>query len=259
MVKGFVDSRYNRQTLVPLFGHRGQDRLARSSVVVVGAGGVKSSLLFTLVAAGVGRVRIIDFDRVELSNLNRQILYNNSDIGEYKSIAAARKLIDINPEINIEPIVDRLDNSNFDFLLEGFSLIFEGGESADDRRQFNRKCLEHGWPYVHASAQYNYSYIFPVVPKVSGCFECMFDDLPVAEAGPVPVLGTATLMAGSLAASESIAYLVRGTFPSAGKLVLHDNWINRAILLDASQRQGCLACNCGPTPEDHDFQKNGEA
>ena len=242
MVNNFVDSRYNRQTLVPLFGQNGQECLAQCSVVVVGAGGVKSSLLLTLAAAGVGRLRIIDFDRVELSNLNRQILYDYGDIGEYKSLAAARRLRAINPEIEIEPVVERLGSSNFENLLGGFSLILEGGDSIESRKNFNKTCIDLNWSYLHASAQYNYSYILPVVPGTTACFECMFSDLPFSESGPVPVIGTATLMAGSLAASESISYLLHGAFPSAGKFVLHDNWINRTFSLSASRQENCLAC-----------------
>jgi adenylyltransferase/sulfurtransferase len=242
MAECFQDTRYNRQMMVPLFGEKGQASLSSSSIVIVGAGGVKSSLLYSLVAAGVGRIRIIDFDKVELSNLNRQILYQESDIGEYKSVAAARRLSALNSEIEIEAVVDQVSSLNFDELLDGFDLIFEGGDSGEARKEFNINCVKRNWSYIHASAQFNYSYIISVIPKVTGCFDCVFRDLPVGHKGPVPVIGTATLMAGSLAASEAISYLVNGSFPSVGKILMHDGWVNRTVVLEGSRNNDCVVC-----------------
>lgn len=243
MANSFEDKRYNRQIMVPLFGEGGQESLSSSSVVVVGAGGVKSSLLYSLAAAGVGRIRIIDFDRVELSNLNRQILYQVDDIGEYKAVAAKKRLLALNPEISIEAVVDQVSSDNFDELLSGFDLIFEGGDSGEARKEFNINCIKRNWPYIHASAQFNYSYIVSVVPGVTGCFECLFRDLPASHKGPVPVIGTSTMMAGSLAASEAISYLVNGSYPSAGKILMHDSWVNRTIAFDGAKNEECSACS----------------
>lgn len=243
MDKVFQDTRYNRQILVPLFGENGQKILSTAKVVVIGAGGVKSSLLLSLAASGVGTIRIIDFDKVELSNLNRQILYQTDDIGEFKAIAAMKRLKHLNPDIEIEAIVDKVTSHNFDNLLSGFDLIFEGGDSGEARKEFNINCIKRNWSYIHASAQYNYSYIFPVVPKVTGCFECLFKDLPKSHKGPVPVIGTSTLMAGALAASEAISYLIYKKFPSAGKILMHDSWVNRTFLLEANKSTSCVCCS----------------
>src|SRR5450755_2507954 len=105
------DSRYNRQEAIPSFGSIGQEKLGNSRVCVVGAGGVKSSLLLHLAAVGVGHIRVIDFDKVELSNLNRQILYGVSDIGKFKARSAAARLRDLNPDIDVEGCVARVDAS----------------------------------------------------------------------------------------------------------------------------------------------------
>jgi adenylyltransferase/sulfurtransferase len=105
---------------MPQVGEHGQQLINNFSVVSVGAGGVKSPLLYYLAAAGIGKIKIIDFDRVELSNLNRQILYTTEDIGEYKAVAAAKKLRLLNSDIEIEYSVEKVTPDNIDDLLGGF-------------------------------------------------------------------------------------------------------------------------------------------
>ncbi|RMR34860.1 UBA/THIF-type protein/FAD binding protein [Pseudomonas syringae pv. coriandricola] len=207
----FKDARYNRQENMPEWGAQGQERLRNGKVVVVGAGGVKSSMLMILAAAGVGHIRIIEFDTVELSNLNRQILYRTSDIGISKGQAAKKTLQDLNPEIKIELIEKKLADENIDELLEGFSLIVEGGMSPSGRNLVNEYCLKKNKVMVHASAQFSYGYVFTVVPKKrTACFACIFPEDHTREehTGAVPVNALSTSVAGSLGAAEVIKWLL---------------------------------------------------
>jgi len=119
----FDDTRYNRQLQMPEWGPERQNALKHARVVVIGAGGVKSTLLMCLAAAGVGVIRVIEFDNVELSNLNRQILYRTSDIGYPKVLACKATLDDLNPEINIEAIQEKVTERNIEELCEGFSYV----------------------------------------------------------------------------------------------------------------------------------------
>lgn len=237
-----ADTRYNRQEAVPSIGADGQRRLAQASVAVVGAGGVKSPTLLYLAAAGIGHLRIIDFDRVELSNLNRQILYTTGDIGRFKSEAAADRLRALNPDIRIEPVTQRLSEERFDELLGGFDVLLEGGNSAQERVAFNRAALRRGQPYVHASAQYNYSYVFTVVPGTGACFECVFDDLPRTHGGPVPVTGPAVGVAGSVAAGEVMNLLLRGRAQLTDRVWFFDGWRSQAVDLQTAANPACPAC-----------------
>jgi len=236
------NGRYSRQEAIPLLSQAGQRRLSLATVTVVGAGGVKSPLLYYLAAAGVGRIRIIDFDRVELSNLNRQILYSVHDIGKFKATAAADRLRELNPEIDIEPVVERIDGSNFGNLTDDTQLLIEGGDSAEGRLLFNRLALEHCKTYIHASAQYNYAYVFTVIPRVSACFECCFDDLPASHGGAVPIIGCAAGVAGCVAATEAINILSGKDATLAGRLWLHDGWANESVHFDLVKRTECTAC-----------------
>lgn len=207
----FKNSRYNRQEQMPEWGPERQKSLQEARVVVIGAGGVKSTLLMSLVAAGIGRIRIVEFDRVELSNLNRQILYRTSDIGKAKVEASASMLSDLNPEISIEPINDKVTEENISRLCEGFDFVVEGGESPAGRNLVNEYCLSSGKPFVHASAQFGYGYVFSVVPALkTACFACFFptDHTRKEHTGPVPVNVLATSVAGTLGAAEVLKWFM---------------------------------------------------
>ena len=237
------NGRYSRQEWIPRIGEAGQQNLTNSSVAIIGAGGVKSPLLLYLAAAGVGRICVIDDDQVELSNLNRQILYRTSDIGRFKAEAAAETLQNLNPDILIEPVVAHASPDTFDDLLTGYDLVFEGGSSAEERRNFNSWALRAGQRYIHASAQYNYAYVQTVVPGSTACFDCSFEDLPRSHQGPVPVIGPATGVAGSVAASEAIGILLGRTPTLDADIFFYDGWANWAMRLPNPRRANSHACS----------------
>jgi molybdopterin/thiamine biosynthesis adenylyltransferase len=200
----FADTRYNRQELMPQLGPEAQQRLGQARVVSIGAGGVKSPLLYYVAAAGIGTLRIIDFDRVELSNLNRQILFTVEDIGRNKAETARDRLRLLNDEISVEAVSERVDEANIHDLLKGFDIVVEGGDSLTGRLLVNDYCARIGTPMVHASAQYGYGYILTYLPGRSACFRCAFPDLPNGHGGSVPVWGVATGIAGCLGAGEVV-------------------------------------------------------
>jgi adenylyltransferase/sulfurtransferase len=133
----FEDSRYNRQEQMPEWGVEKQKALHNAKVVVIGAGGVKSTLLMSLVAVGIGRLRIVEFDRVELSNLNRQILYRTQDIGKKKVERCVGTLQDLNPSISIEAINEKVTEHNIVDLCKDFDFVVEGGDSPAGRNLVN--------------------------------------------------------------------------------------------------------------------------
>tara|TARA_B110000003_G_scaffold276220_1_gene321574 strand:- start:2649 stop:3410 length:762 start_codon:yes stop_codon:yes gene_type:complete len=207
----FKNERYNRQINMPEWGEERQSKLKNARVAVIGAGGVKSTLLMALAASGIGNIRIIEFDKVELSNLNRQTLYNTSDIGKLKVERSASLLKLMNNEINIEPVNKKITSDNIYKLLDGFDFIVEGGESPAGRNLVNEYCLDTKKPYVHASAQFNYGYAFSVLPeKKSACFACFFPNEHTREVhtGAVPVNVLAVQIAGTLGATEVLKYFL---------------------------------------------------
>jgi adenylyltransferase/sulfurtransferase len=239
----FEDTRYNRQELMTQIGLAGQARLAAGFVVAVGAGGVKSSLLYQLTAVGVGRLRIIDFDDVELSNLNRQILFDVDDIGSNKAAAAARRLRRLNPDIDIEVVQDRLDDSNIAELCEGCDVLVEGGDSVEARLRVNNHALATGVPMVHASAQHGYGYVLTVLPGRTACFCCVFPDLPQGHGGSVPVFGVSTGLAGSLGAAEVVKLLLRTGRLTTDGILTFSVFQNEFLFVPSPRRADCPACS----------------
>jgi adenylyltransferase/sulfurtransferase len=195
---------------MPEWGKR-QRLLKKARVACIGSGGVKSSLLMALAAAGIGNIKIIEFDKVELSNLNRQTLFNTEDVGKNKGECAARLMKKMNPKINIAWINEKIMPENIHRLLKDSEFIVEGGESPAGRNIVNEYCLETGKPMVHASAQFGYGYVFSVLPeKKTACFACLFPDDYTREkhTGAVPVWVCPVQIAGSLGAVEVLKYFL---------------------------------------------------
>lgn len=206
----FEDSRYNRQLAMPEWGNR-QQMLAEASVAVIGAGGVKSTLLYALAAAGVGHIAIFDGDCVEMSNLNRQTLFRTSDVGLPKAYQARDVLHNLNPSVDITGHHYFIDDTNIHSELSSFDFIVEGGDSPHARNRVNTFCLDRRIPYVHSSAQFSYGYVFSVVPEEkTACFACYFpnDHRRREPTGPVPVNVLSVQLAGTLGAAEVLKWLL---------------------------------------------------
>jgi molybdopterin/thiamine biosynthesis adenylyltransferase len=238
----FADTRYNRQEMMPQLGSEGQELLNKSRIAVIGAGGVKSPMLYYLTAGGLGTLRIIDFDRVELSNLNRQILFTADDVGKNKAETAKRRLERLNDEVTIEAIPERVDVGNINRLLEGFDIIIEGGESTAGRVLVNDYCLRAGVPMVHASAQYNYGYVLTVLPHQTACFVCAFPDLPEGHGGSVPVLGIATGIAGCIGAGEVIKLVTGVGKPLANGYLAFSAFQGSFDFIPVERQRNCPSC-----------------
>ncbi|SKF61530.1 molybdenum cofactor biosynthesis protein B [Mycobacteroides abscessus subsp. abscessus] len=241
----FEDTRYNRQELMPSIGQQGQARLAGARVVVIGAGGVKSPLLLYLAAAGVGNIRVIDFDNVELSNLNRQILFDTQSIGQNKAAAAEQRLLNLNPEIQVEAIDERIGPENIARVCGGYDIVIEGGDSTRGREVVNRYCVESGQVMVHASAQYGYGYVLTTLPGRTACFSCVFPDLPQGHGGSVPVYGISTGIAGCLGANEVLKILLNKGRLATNGILTFSTFQNDFQFVPSPRRVDCSVCGDG--------------
>jgi molybdopterin/thiamine biosynthesis adenylyltransferase len=245
----FKNERYNRQVVMPEWGDERQDNLKEARVAVIGAGGVKSTLLMSLAAGGIGHIKIIEFDHVELSNLNRQLLYRHSDIGLSKGQAALKTLRDLNPEIQIELSENKMTSENIDGLLENWDFIVEGGESPAGRNLVNEYCLKTKKPMLHCSAQFSYGYLFSMIPEEkTACFACLFpeDHTRQEHTGPVPVNVLSTAVAGSLGAAEVFKWYLG----YKENMVVNKKWYFNSLLLNSKFEEEqcernltCLVCS----------------
>jgi molybdopterin/thiamine biosynthesis adenylyltransferase len=233
---------------MPHIGPAAQKRLGQARVVSIGAGGVKSPMLYYLVAAGVGHLTIIDFDRVELSNLNRQILYTEADLGRLKAEAARDRLRQLNSEINVHAIDARVDANNINDLLSGYEVIIEGGDSLAGRLLCNTYCIRSRTPMVHTSAQYGYGYVLTTLPGETACFLCAFPDLPAGDSGCVPVFGVATGIAGALGAGEVIKLITGSGDPITNGYLTFSVFSGRHDFVPTPRDPICQACADTNTP-----------
>ncbi len=224
------DDRYLRHLLLPEVGRAGQDRFARARVAVVGAGGLGSPAAYYLAAAGVGFIRIIDDDRVERSNLQRQILHRDDRVGVAKVASAAQTLSGLNPTIRIEPVAQRLDRENAAALFGDCDLVVDGADNFPTRQLVNATCLQLGKPWVYGAVHRFEGQVSVFDPRagrgVVPCYRCLFPEAPRAEDAPncaeAGVLGVLPGIIGTLQANEALKLLLGIGSPLVGRLLLFD-------------------------------------
>jgi len=168
--------RYSRQAALPQIGWRGQERLAAATVVIVGCGALGTVAAELLARAGVGHLRLVDDDNVELANLAGQILFDEEDARAErpKALVAAERLQAANPTICIEPVVARLTPTNADRLLRDAHLVLDGTDNDATRHLINRVCVRRGIPWVFAAVMESYGLTMNIVPGETPCFACIF-------------------------------------------------------------------------------------
>jgi molybdopterin/thiamine biosynthesis adenylyltransferase len=244
--------RYSRQILFPGVGETGQQLLLDARVAIVGCGALGSFQAGALARAGIGWLRIIDRDYVELGNLQRQWLFDQCDVLEAlpKSIAAARKIAAINSGIETEPVVADLTLANVDELLGEANLILDGTDNFETRYLINDYAVSRGVPWIYGAAVGSYGIAMAVVPRQTACLRCIYPDPP---GGVQPtcetagVLGSITALIASLQVSEAMKILC-GAEPS-GKITTVDVWSGeiRQVVQPGPDRQ-CPACGRAEFP-----------
>lgn len=203
------DIRYNRHHQLQGFGRKGQEKLSAAHVLMIGAGGLGSSAALYLAAAGIGQLTIIDDDKVELSNLQRQIIHSTNSIGTHKVESASQQLQALNPDIKINTLVARLDESNANELIRNSDLVIDGSDNLTTRYLVNDICLKYKKPLVYA-AVYQYEAqisVFTFNENQSPCLRCLFPKATGFEpenCSTVGVLGVVPGLAGIIQASEAI-------------------------------------------------------
>lgn len=211
---------WSRQTAIPGFGEECQKRLGESKVAVLGIGGVGGPAALYLAAAGVGSLILADKDIVEISNLNRQILFSASDIGRQKSTAAAERLRSLNTELKVKSVAKELKEDDL-ALLEGCDFVLDCFDKNSDRLAVNRACLHLRIPAAHGFAQDFSGEVFTVIPGKSACLACALDE-SFPEQDLTPVIGITTGMVGIAMASAAILNLTGIGNPMEGHRLIYD-------------------------------------
>ncbi|MDD1653459.1 MAG: HesA/MoeB/ThiF family protein [Methanomicrobiales archaeon] len=231
--------RYHRQIL--LIGEEGQERLKRSRVFIAGAGGLGSPVAMYLAAAGTGILTLADHDAVDLSNLNRQVLHWDADVGRPKTESAVGKLRAMNPDIEIRAIDRTIDRSNVDELTRGYDMIVDAMDNYPTRYLLNRAAIRHRIPFIHGAIRGFDGQVMTVIPGKTACLRCIFPSALPAE--QFPVIGVTPGIIGLIQANEVIKFLL-GTGELLGNRLLI--WDGLRSTLDRIEVQRNPACpDCG--------------
>lgn len=202
------NERYERQEIIPDWGSAGQAKLRNSHIGIAGTGGLGSPASIYLAAAGVGRLTICDFQDVEVSNLNRQVLYTSDDVGKSKVQAASTRLSALNPDIEILSWNKAITRENVAEIFDGCSLVVDCLDNPETRLVINRYCVENTIAFVHAGVREFYGQVMLIVPPSTPCLACFFDAEGFKNEGPIPIAGSTAGVLGSLEANIAIQYLL---------------------------------------------------
>jgi molybdopterin/thiamine biosynthesis adenylyltransferase len=233
--------RYDRQIMLYGFGEEGQEKLKKARVLIAGIGGLGSPAAIYLAAAGIGNIKIIDHDRVELSNLNRQVLHWNENIGERKIDSAASKLKRFNPDVNIETVADTLSETNITKYVSGCDAIVDAMDNLPTRYLLNKIAIEKGLPFFHGAVYGFEGRAMTVIPGKSACLNCLYHGASMPRE-KFPVIGVAPAIIGCIQATEVIKYITGLGELLIDRLLIYDGLRMTFSELRVNRESGCEHC-----------------
>lgn len=239
--------RYSRQVLFGPIGREGQERLRAARVVIVGCGALGTAQANLLARAGAGKLRIIDRDFVEESNLQRQTLFDESDAGQRlpKAIAAELKLKQINSDVEIEGIVDDVEAHNIEELVRGFDLLLDGTDNFETRFLLNDVAVKLGIPWIYGAVVAGYGITLTILPGRTACLSCVLSHMPTGlqeTCDTVGVISPAANWVASIQTVEALKILLGRDEELHGKLLTYDIWKNHLQQIAPHRDSRCHAC-----------------
>ncbi len=250
-ISGHERQRYDCQLVLKEVGERGQDALRAGSALVVGAGGLGAPVLYYLAAAGVGRIGVVDDDVVELSNLQRQILFTTSDIGRPKADVAAERLTALNPEVVIEPHTTRLDAATAFSTIDRYDVVVTAVDNFATRYLLNDACVLHHKILVDGAVLRMTGLAMTVKGGETACYRCLFPEPPppagVISCSEAGVLGPIPGLIGSIQALEALKVLTGAGRPLFDRLLQYDGGAMTFSEVEVSRVPSCPVCGEAPT------------
>ncbi|MFQ5996030.1 MAG: ThiF family adenylyltransferase [Dehalococcoidales bacterium] len=233
--------RYNRQIIIKGVGEAGQEKLKRAKVFIAGVGGLGCPISIYLAAAGVGMIRLVDGDRVELSNLNRQILHGDEDIAKRKGDSAVEKLKNLNQWVNIEAIAETITEDNVSQLVDGYDLIVDAMDNLPSRYLLNQAAIDQNIPFFHGAVYGFEGRAMTIIPGKTACLWCVYQGRVTQ--GKFPVIGVASAVIGCLQATEVIKYIVGIGELLTNKLLIYDGLNLEFTKLTVERDPNCPYCS----------------
>jgi adenylyltransferase/sulfurtransferase len=246
-----ISERYSRQIVFPGIGEEGQKKLSSSKVAVIGTGALGTVIANNLCRAGVGYMRLVDRDYVEISNLQRQSIYDEEDVRENlpKAVAAVNHLQKVNSEITLEPVVSDVNARSIEKLIENVDLVLDGTDNLETRFLINEACHKHHLPWIYGGALQSYGMTMNILPgDDTPCFRCMYTGMPASGSQPTcssaGVLNMITGVIGCMESAEAVKILTGS--PEVNKqLFMIDVWENTARYLEVQKAPECPTCGQG--------------
>jgi len=246
MLTAAQQDRYARHLILEGVGAQGQERLLAGSVLVIGAGGLGSPALFYLAAAGVGRIGIADGDRVELSNLQRQIIHTTGRLGECKAASARTALEALNADVRVETHPCRVAADNIAPLVAAYDFVIDATDNFESKFLINDACIAAGRSYSHGGILRFSGQTMTIVPGESPCYRCIFPEAPEDEVATAcskaGVLGVLPGIIGTLQATEAIKFLLGVGHLLTGRLLTYDSAAMKFREIPLQRNPLCPAC-----------------
>lgn len=222
MMTDLQSQRYKRHILLPEIGEEGQRKLLDGSVLVVGAGGLGAPLLLYLAAAGIGHIGIVDFDRVDVSNLQRQVLFSTEDVGNLKAESALGRIKALNPDVDVVAYNFRFDAVNARKLVADYDVVLDATDDIGTKYLINDTCVENGTPFVHAAVNCYGGNVMTVVPG-SACLRCVFPEaVKQKDSSEYGVFGAVPGIAGAVQAAEVVKLIAGVGEPLVNRMMSFD-------------------------------------
>jgi len=233
--------RYDRQMRIPGWGVETQKKLKKARVIVAGAGGLGCPASLYLAAAGVGHITIIDKETVELSNLNRQVVYYQPDIGKYKADSVAEKLRLLNSSIEVEAVNAEITEKSVRDLIKGSDVVVDGMDNFTTRFILNSGCVKEKIPFVHAGIYGLDGHMTTIIPRKGPCLQCIFPEKP-PEVEKFPVVGVTPGTLAILQALETIKLIIGLGEPLVGRMLLFDGEDLTFSTMEVRRDPNCPVC-----------------
>jgi adenylyltransferase/sulfurtransferase len=232
--------RYGRQIMMAGFGEAGQEKLKNARVFIAGAGGLGCPISIYLANAGIGAIRLVDQDKIELSNLNRQVLHWPEDVGRPKVDSASEKLRRMNPDLKLEAILETMDENNLYQLTEGCDVIVDAMDNIKTRYLLNKAAIDHNVPFVHGAIYGLEGRAMTIIPGKSACLGCVYKGIPPR--ARFPVLGVTPAVIGCIEATEVIKYLTGIGELLIDRILIYDGLNMKFMEVNIKRNPDCEYC-----------------
>lgn len=242
--------RYSRQIILPNVGGAGQEKIFKAKVLIIGTGGLGAPCAFYLAAAGIGKIGLVDSDKVELNNLQRQIVHTTQDVGVPKVESGKRRLNALNPDTEVVTYPLRLDSTNILDIIKDYDIVVDGSDNFPTRYLVNDACVLAKKPLVHAGIFRYDGQIMTILPGQGPCYRCLFSEPPPA--GAVPscqeggILGAVAGILGVLQANEALKFVLGTGTLLSGRLLIFNALDSTFRTVKVPKDKDCVVCSDHP-------------